>query len=290
MCACGRQIRRCRTLRVGVFSSETGTGVTFNGSSAIIPICHSSCPASGEFKVYAENASLDLVVDVSGYFRSAGLVGRPGAELGHDRAQHDRHCYRAAAQRRHRAFGYRFAGDQRRRPRLRSLQPKITNGDKVEFGNEVDFVGQPLSGLTAVGFTVKTTNENNALAAANMPAILIEINPGDGHASYSTLNYSPTANTSAGAWTYVDAFADPSAAWGLTGGYYNSPATTANCGINGPRCTLAQVLALLPNATILSVGVGKGRDYAWHGEIDSLRFNGTTYDFEAQGVVSVPTP
>ena len=37
-------------------------------------------------------------------------------------------------------------------------------------------------------------------------------------------------------------------------------------------------------ATILSVAVGKGRDYAWSGAVDGLRVNDTVFDFEERGV------
>ena len=157
-----------------------------------------------------------------------------------------------------------------------------------------------MSGLTAVGYVVKTTQENidasgNPLVA-NMPAIAFEVwTSGTVGVGYSTLNYSPTVNSTANAWSgYINAVTDPSNAWGLTGSAFNNPATSANCGINGPRCTFAQIKTLLTtgpyNAVIISAGISKGRDFAWHGEVDSLRINGTTYDFEAQGVVSIPTP
>jgi hypothetical protein len=280
---------------VGVFSSENGTGVLFDGASAIIPICSSSCPSDGEFKVYAENSGLDLTVDVSGYFRPAATTqAASSVGQGLNWGTIARNVIgTATAQLRNDGTAPSGSGSLELTvggPIYDLSNNKITSGDKVEFGNEVDFAGQSLSAVTAVGYTVKTTGENNALSAANMPAILIEINPGDGHATYSTLNYTPTANSPANAWTFVDAFADTNHGWGLTGSAYNSPATSANCGINGPHCTFAQILALVPNATILSVGVGKGRDFAWHGEIDSLLFNGTTYDFEPNGVVSIPTP
>src|SRR3954462_15967234 len=43
--------------------------------------------------------------------------------------------------------------------------------DKIAYGNEVDYAGDLVSDLTAVGFHVYTTAENSALAAANMPSI-----------------------------------------------------------------------------------------------------------------------
>lgn len=40
----------------------------------------------------------------------------------------------------------------------------------------------------------------------------------------------------------------------------------------------------LDDATIHSVGVGKGRDSQFHGAVDALRLGDKVYDFEARGV------
>ena len=63
---------------IGVFNPSTvfapGAGqVAFNGTSAIIPLCLSSCPNNKEFQVQVDGAQIDLVVDVNGYFRAAVL-------------------------------------------------------------------------------------------------------------------------------------------------------------------------------------------------------------------------
>ena len=43
-------------------------------------------------------------------------------------------------------------------------------------------------------------------------------------------------------------------------------------------CTLAQVKAFYPNATLLAVQITKGRDYAWNGAVDGVVVNDTVYD------------
>jgi hypothetical protein len=43
-------------------------------------------------------------------------------------------------------------------------------------------------------------------------------------------------------------------------------------------------------AKILTVAVGKGRDYAWVGAVDGLTINGTVYDFEPFGVQEHAAP
>jgi hypothetical protein len=128
-----------------------------------------------------------------------------------------------------------------------------------------------------------------------MPSISFEIDPngaGGTTTGYSTLVWLPAANSPANQWSgYLDATTE--GFWGLTGGQFNSPPTAANCGINGPRCSFAEVQAFLATGTgaeILTAGISKGRDFAWQGAVDGLRINGTTYDFEPFGVTEVPTP
>ena len=167
-----------------------------------------------------------------------------------------------------------------------SLNLSVANNvSKIAYGNESDFAGQPVSGLTAVGFQVFTTGENSALANPNMPSITFEINPngaGGTTTTFSSLVFTPAANSPSNAWSpYIDA--TTTGFWGLTGSQFNSPATAANCGLNGPRCTFAQVQAFLATgagATIFNAEITKGRDFEWHGAVDGLVVNNTTYDFE----------
>jgi Collagen triple helix repeat (20 copies) len=160
---------------------------------------------------------------------------------------------------------------------------------KSDFGNETDFVGNPVSGLTQVGYRVHTTGENNSLGNPNMPSITFEIDPkgaGGTTTTFSSLVWVPSANSAANQWSpYIDATTD--GFWGLTGGQFNTPATQANCGLNGPRCTFAQIqtfLATGSGATIYNVQISKGRDYAWTGAVDGLRINNQVFDFEPFGV------
>ena len=163
----------------------------------------------------------------------------------------------------------------------------MTATSKADFGNEVDFVGSPLPDLGQASYRVLTTGENVSRGGGqpNMPVIRIEIDP-EGAAgtttNYATLVGSPLANSTANAWATVTG---AEMAWGLTGGQFNSPATAANCGLNGPRCTAAEAQALLADAKVLSVAVGKGTDYAWVGSVDSLAIGGQVVNFEPNGVI-----
>lgn len=169
-----------------------------------------------------------------------------------------------------------------------SLELGTADGNaKTDFGNEVDYAGQSVAGLTKVGFSVFTVGENSS-KGINMPAIRFEIDPngaGGTTTGFSTLVFTPTANSTSSQWKHIDATTE--GLWGLTGGQFNSPATQANCGLNGPRCTFAEVKALLATgtgATMFTAAVGKGKDYAFHGAVDALEINDQTIDFEPNGV------
>ncbi|MER7691885.1 hypothetical protein [Streptomyces sp. NPDC097610] len=161
-----------------------------------------------------------------------------------------------------------------------SLTP---HSEKVDFGNEVDFFGDPVLGLSKVGFHVFQTGENVDYGGpANLPNIKFEINPnvsahpGD---TYSTLVWVPDALTVTNRWSgYINA--TTSGYWYLTGGE-----TACN---DAAHCTFAQVKTSLDDGgavpVIYSAAVGKGRDHLWTGAVDGLRINQYVYDFEADGV------
>ena len=158
-----------------------------------------------------------------------------------------------------------------------------TPTDKAAFGNEVDFVGDQVSAITALGFSVYTTGENNARAANNMPSISFEINPNlaGSTRTYSSMVFAPN-NSAAGAWTAIDARDDTlGKVWGLTG-------ADMPCNINGARCTWTELQTALndggPGATVYTLSISKGRDFEFHGAADKLVYNGSVFDFEPTGV------
>jgi hypothetical protein len=69
--------------------------------------------------------------------------------------------------------------------------------EKVDFGNEVDFFGDPVLGLTEVGFHVFQTGENVGYGGpGNLPNIRFEINPNPTSTdNYSTLVWVPGQGT-----------------------------------------------------------------------------------------------
>jgi len=171
-----------------------------------------------------------------------------------------------------------------------SLSILVGSGaEKVAYG--VSMRGQ-LKALTEVGFRVYTTGENVAAGGAgtpNVPGIAFEMDPNiaANTANYTSLVWQPPQGKP-GDWSpYLDGTKE--GLWGFTGSAFNSPATKANCGLNGPRCTLAEVMALLGDdgtpAELITFAITKGRDNAFQGAVDDLRLNGRTADFEEGGVV-----
>ena len=172
-----------------------------------------------------------------------------------------------------------------------SLGIEVANGtEKVAFGNETDFAGDPVSGLTAVGYSVFRTGEDIGYGGtSNLPNITFEVDP----------NISPLVHYSSLVWV-PDGSAIPANVWSpyidaTTNGYWyftnGATATATGCTQAGSCTSLAAVQAGLASAgstgaVILSVAVAKGRDSQFQGAVDGLRINDRIYDFEADGVKS----
>ncbi len=167
-----------------------------------------------------------------------------------------------------------------------SLGIRAAAGDKSAFGNQVDFIGDPLSAITTVKYSIYTTGENNNQNVDNLPSAAFEIDP-TGIASTSTPNFSTlvfvATNAGSNTWTLIDA--STATRWFLTG----AAGTTANCTLAN-MCTLAQVKAAWPAAEILTAQITKGTDaFNFSGAVDGLQINDVVFDFEPFGV-SQTTP
>ena len=158
-----------------------------------------------------------------------------------------------------------------------SASAPVPTTDKTAFGNEVDFQGKTLASISSVSFWEYTTAENRARTPSNLASVAMEINPANGLQTYSTLNYIPSADP-AGAWTKITA---DQKQWYLTG----AAGTASGCN-QVTYCTLGEVKTALPNATLYTVAITKGSDYAFSGAVDALQINSTTYDFEPFGVIA----
>jgi hypothetical protein len=163
--------------------------------------------------------------------------------------------------------------------------------EKVDFGNEVDFFGDPVLALTEVGFHVFQTNENtstNRGGARNMPNIRFEIDPNVSVCplvNYSTMVWVPDPAPVTNQWSgYLDAT--------TTGNWYftNGCVAAATTCTQALTCNFTQAKNGLNDSgdppIVYTVLVGKGRDNMWIGAVDGLRLNRTIYDFEADGVRS----
>jgi hypothetical protein len=160
-----------------------------------------------------------------------------------------------------------------------------TGSDKIAYGDEVDFAGLRIADLTALGFSVLTTGENFAINPTNLPNISLEVDPNVTTANYSSLVYNPAA-VAPNVWSTIDA--TRGAGWYFTNG---PTAAATGCGqAAGQRfCTLDEVKTAAPDAVVtLSLAIAKGRDYAWHGAVDGLVVNHTTYDFEERAGATGP--
>lgn len=159
-----------------------------------------------------------------------------------------------------------------------------TANDAAHFGNEADFAGKPVV-LDAVKYEVFTTGENSSKGPNNMPSLKFEISNPAASQTYTTLVYAPD-NSASNVWVSINAKADAGKHWGFTGTWFN--ADPSRCGLNGARCTLAEAMAVLDAANgapkFISVGIGKGRDFEFHGAVKSFTLNDDTFTFGANGV------
>jgi hypothetical protein len=164
--------------------------------------------------------------------------------------------------------------------------------EKVSFGNEVDFFGDPVSGLSEAGFNVFQTVENASISSRNMPNITLEINPNVAGVNYTGMVWVPDPAPVLNRWSgFINA--------ATTGDWYftNSAVASATGCTQALTCSLADAKQALVDendgsgaATIDTIAIAKGRDDQWVGAVDRLRINSKIYNFEPYGVVTVNVP
>jgi hypothetical protein len=170
-----------------------------------------------------------------------------------------------------------------------SLNLSVRNDERVAFGLHVR---GPVNDIEEIGFSVFTTGENIAAGGggSNMPSLTFEIDPNLGslpNVNFASLVWNPP-NSAPSAWSrYIDA--TTTGFWGLSGAAFNNPPTAENCGLNGPRCSFTQVMALLNDggdpAEAGTFAVTKGRDFQFSGAVDGVRVNNIIVDFEPAGAI-----
>ena len=164
--------------------------------------------------------------------------------------------------------------------------PGSAQQEKAAFGNEIDFGGNLVKDLTAIGFWIYNTGEDNSRGNPNTPSITLEIDPNLAAtaSNFSSLVFTPAVNPTANQWSpFIDATSAAAGTWFLTG----AAGTATGCLIGTP-CTFAALQTALADggdlATILTVQVTKGRDFSYQGAVDGLRINDRLFDFEEKGV------
>lgn len=166
--------------------------------------------------------------------------------------------------------------------------------EKVAFGNQVDFAGDPVSGLDQIAYSYTQTGEDFDRSPGNLPNIQFEINPNTGAIHYSSMVFVPPAVGSkvAEQWITTDADATPPAGsgWYFTNG---TLAASTGCGQAGGQhfCSLDEAQTELgldqtgpTPAFILTAAVSKGKDQQYQGAVDALQINTEMFDFEPFGV------
>src|SRR4051812_11172173 len=162
--------------------------------------------------------------------------------------------------------------------------------DKADFGDQVDFAGKKVSSLQTLKYSIFTTGENNDVSPGNLPNLTFEINPhlvNNGQpVNYTSMVYQPASQNPG--WTAHNAGEDTTNT--NSSGWYFTGQAGALTGCNQTTyCTLSDAKAKVPNGTILTAGISKGRDNPFSGAVDALVVNRTTYDFEPFGVTASTT-
>ena len=173
--------------------------------------------------------------------------------------------------------------------RVPSNESGFDKRERISYGNEVDYQGKDLAATlgSTVGFSYFTTGENGP---TNLPGLNFEIDPNLAAtpSNFSTLVFVPPTATQVGRWSdFVNGATVGK--WYLTG----AAGAATNCELSD-NCSFTEVMSALADggekSTLFSVAVIKGRDDAFQGAADNLKFGATTVDFEENGVKVTTAP
>jgi hypothetical protein len=162
-----------------------------------------------------------------------------------------------------------------------------SSAEKLSFGDETTFAGLPIRSISTLSYWLYAGED--AFTNHSLPTLSIEANPDANGATYTTLVYLPDGSAAPSApsprtvstWQKYDTLA--------TGNMWHSTAdldpNTTVCQISNP-CKFSDLVAQMgPNACVsFSLAITKGRDNEFTGAVDAVTVNGTTYDFEPEGV------
>jgi Collagen triple helix repeat (20 copies) len=164
-----------------------------------------------------------------------------------------------------------------------------SSAEKLSFGDETTFAGLLIRSISTLSYWLYAGED--AFTNHSLPTLSIEANPDANGATYTTLVYLPDGSAApsapsprtVSAWQKYDTLA--------TGNMWHSTAdldpNTTVCQITNP-CKFSDLVAQMgPNACVsFSLAITKGRDNEFTGAVDAVTVNGTTYDFEPEGVVA----
>lgn len=164
-----------------------------------------------------------------------------------------------------------------------------SSAEKLSFGDETTFAGLQIRSISTLSYWLYAGED--AFTNHSLPTLSIEANPDANGATYTTLVYLPDGSAApsapsprtVSAWQKYDTLA--------TGNMWHSTAdldpNTTVCQITNP-CKFSDLVAQMgPNACVsFSLAITKGRDNEFTGAVDAVTVNGTTYDFEPEGVVA----
>jgi hypothetical protein len=164
-----------------------------------------------------------------------------------------------------------------------------SSAEKLSFGDETTFADLPVRSISTLSYWVYTGED--VFTNHSLPTLSIEANPDANGATYTTLVYLPDGSAApsapspraVSAWQKYDTLA--------AGNKWHSTAdldpNTTLCQISNP-CTFSYLVVQMgPNACVsFSLAITKGRDNEFTGAVDAVTVNGTSYDFEPEGVVA----
>jgi hypothetical protein len=156
----------------------------------------------------------------------------------------------------------------------------------ADFGTETGITNP--KAITSLSYEALTDMDFSSTTAINPPGLTIESNPdisdGTGPITFTSLVYAPPVVTSSqvGSWQTYDATAPAVAP---SGWFATGRAGTATGCTQATPCSLSDLQSHLgTNATIITFAFGKGRDNAFIGDLDNLKVNSSTFDFDPLGV------
>ena len=165
------------------------------------------------------------------------------------------------------------------------------DGNAKAYALSYEFAGKPLSDIDTLGYRSYVA-QINPEEPRQAPALNIEIDRNGGtlqSGDYAVLVWEPvytSESTDAQRWITRSPSTSDGGWWSPAN--RSTPQVPQPLGFPQEKATWSQVQAVLPEATVLGIGVNQGGgNPGLVGQVDLLQVNGTVYDFER--VLPYPT-